>query len=132
MKKIFIIAAILLPAVLALKAQQDTRFPLRTPECEAQKGVEQMRRDLSLTDNQLDTVYRIHLKYALLRRQTTTRAEMIEQLNQMTEDFRRVLTPEQFTVFMNQTVRTPHRPVNSVRRIKQEDEEKDSAILVIP
>lgn len=126
MKKTLLTLLIALPFYLATKAQQDTRVPLRTPEYEAERVIEVMQRELNLTEAQIDTIYKIHLKYAVLRRETMTKEEFREQMKRMKAEIQRVLTPEQFEILNSQTVRNQNKAFNTTRQIRQEETRKDS------
>ena len=85
----------------------------RTPEDIAEKQTMMLRRELGLTDSvQLDTLYRMHLKYAKLRIVSNTRAEDLERLQAMTLELKNILTDEQYRQFMDHQVddrpRHPH------------------------
>ena len=68
-------------------------------------------RDLEIKDSlQIDTIYRIHLRYARLRQVSNTRAEHLERVQQMYNELRQVLTTEQYEQFMNQQLESPRRP----------------------
>ncbi len=86
--------------------------PQRTPEEIARKQNAMLSRELGLTDNaQLDTLYRMHLKYARLRAASNTRAEDLQRLQDMIKELQSILTPEQFDRFMNHEVQTrPRHP----------------------
>ena len=85
--------------------------PQRTPEEIARKQTEMLVRDLNIKDSmQIDTIFRIHLRYARLRQVSNTRAEHLERVQQMYTELRQVLTQEQYDRFMNQQLETPRRP----------------------
>ena len=85
--------------------------PRRTPEEVARKQTEMLVRDLEIRDSmQIDTIYRIHLRYARLRQVSNTRAEHLERVQQMYNELRQVLTTEQYEQFMNQQLESPRRP----------------------
>lgn len=97
-------------------AQEDVRRPIRTPEEEAMKQTEMLQRELMLTPQQQDTIYRIHLKYARLRQISNTRAEMIERMNTMTSEITNMLTPQQKKLFLGKQLDShPRRPQQVVR-----------------
>ena len=76
--------------------------PQRTAEEEARKQTGMMVRELSLTDSlQIDTLYRLHLKYARLRRQSNTRQEELNRLVLFTNELKDILTAEQYHRFMS-------------------------------
>ena len=80
-------------------AQQDTQ-PRRTPEEVAQKQTERLQRDLELTQEQRDTIYRIHLKYALMRKPDEDREIVAQRIQKMKSELVDMLTPEQKDLFM--------------------------------
>ena len=88
-------------------AQNEEFRPSRTPEEEAEKQTEMLYRELSLSEQQRDTVYKIHLKYAKLRQISNTRAEGLQRLNDMTKELLAVMTEEQQQAFLNKQV-GPH------------------------
>lgn len=85
-------------------AQNDVCRPSRTPEEEAQKQTQMLQRELSLTEQQCDTVYRIHLKYAIMRQVSNTRAESLERMNAMTAELLNIMTKAQKDAFLNKQV----------------------------
>lgn len=111
MKKIFF------PIILALfagslAAQEPTAARLqRTPEEEAQKQTERLVRELNIRDSvRIDTLYKMHLKYAVLRRTGLSRAQEMERMNAIVAELKRLLTPEEFDRFMNHPAEQPRRP----------------------
>ena len=94
MKQHILTIALLLSSLMVF-GQNDEFRPSRTPEEEALKQTEMLSRELSLSEQQRDTVYKIHLKYARLRQVSNTRAEGLERLNAMTKELLAVMTPEQ-------------------------------------
>lgn len=115
-KILTIVFALLTVCSFTAWAQQDYR-PCRTPEEEALKQTQMLQRELELTQQQVDTVYQIHLKYALLRQESNTRAEALERMNRMTEELLAVMTRAQQELFLNKQMghgsrtTTPVRPV---------------------
>ena len=102
-------------------AQEEHRRPIRTPEEEAMKQTEMLQRELSLTEQQYDTIYRIHLKYARLRQISNTRAEMLDRLNKMIAELINMLTPEQQLLFLGKQMdQAPRRPQQHVARMCQD------------
>ncbi len=76
--------------------------PRRTAEEEARKQTGMMVRELSLNDSvQIDTLYRLHLKYARLRRRSNTRQEELNRLVLFSDELKGILTPEQYNRFMS-------------------------------
>ena len=105
--KNILLTTLLLVSSFAAFAQNDEFRPSRTPEEEAMKQTEMLSRELTLSEQQRDTVYKIHLKYALLRQVSNTRAEGLERLNAMTKELLAVMTPEQQEAFLNKQIE-PH------------------------
>ena len=105
--KNILLTTLLLVSSFAAFAQNDEFRPSRTPEEEAMKQTEMLSRELTLSEQQRDTVYKIHLKYALLRQVSNTRAEGLERLNSMTKELLAVMTPEQQEAFLNKQIE-PH------------------------
>lgn len=117
MKRIFFILS-LLTLTLCGFAQEEARRPMRTPEEEAMKQTEMLQRELQLTEQQHDTIYRIHLKYARLRQVSNTRAEMIERMSTMTNEITNVLNPLQKKLFLGKQIDImPRRPQQHVVRM---------------
>ena len=67
----------------------------RTPADEAAKQTAMLERRLQLTEQQVDTVYKIHLFYANRRREMSERLEHRQLFEQMIHELKGVLTPEQ-------------------------------------
>ena len=109
------IVSIVLFALLAgcLMAQEpvDEFRPQRTPEEEALKQTTRLVRELGITDSvRIDTIYRMHLKYARFRQKGLTRAENMERMNAIYTELKALLTPEEFERFMNHPAEQPRRP----------------------
>lgn len=102
--------------------------PRRTAEEEARKQTGMMVRELGLTDSlQADTLYRLHLKYARLRRQSNTRQEELNRLVLFTEELKGILTPEQYNRFMSVQVDSlPRHRQPLFGRMPQRDNDKPS------
>ncbi|MBP5290788.1 MAG: hypothetical protein J6Y76_05165 [Paludibacteraceae bacterium] len=103
MKQHILTIALLLSSLMVF-GQNDEFRPSRTPEEEALKQTEMLSRELSLSEQQRDTVYRIHLKYAKLRQVSNTRAEGLARLNAMTQELLNIMTPEQREAFLNKQI----------------------------
>ena len=114
MRQVILIFAFSLVSILTFgQAPGPEGHPQRTPEDVARKQTEMLSRELSLTDSvQRDTLYRMHLKYAIERRQNNTRGAELDRLQRMTEELKGILTAEQFDRFINRPVddqpRRPH------------------------
>lgn len=111
-KRLFFFLACLFSAVL-LSAQdaQPQQRPQRTPEEEAMKQTMRLTRELGIKDSvRIDTIYRMHLKYARFRQKGLTRAENMERMNAIYKELKQLLTPEEFERFMNHPAEQPRRP----------------------
>lgn len=98
-------------------AQSNSIIQIRSAEEEAEKQTEMMQRELLLTQEQHDTIFRMNLKYAKARRISNTRGEMLERLNMMYNELKQILTEEQYHQFMNcQLNNGPKRPVSFIKR----------------
>ena len=106
MKNILLVLLLTVSSVVVM-AQNDDFRPSRTPEEEALKQTEMLSRELTLNEQQRDTVYKIHLKYARMRQISNTRAEGLERLNAMTKELLSIMTPEQREAFLNKQIE-PH------------------------
>ncbi len=95
----------------ALLAQVDGK-PERTPEQEATKQTEAMQRELGLTQEQAVQIHEINLKYAKERQETDTRAEAMERMLHKNEDYKRILTKEQYQHLQSKRVERRTRPLN--------------------
>ena len=85
--------------------------PQRTPEEEALKQTTRLARELDIKDSiRLDTLYRMHLKYAQFRQQGLTRAQNLERMQAIYAELQKLLTPEEFERFMNHPAEQPRRP----------------------
>ena len=85
--------------------------PHRTPEEEALTQTTRLVRELSITDSvRIDTIYKMHLKYARMRHLGLTRAENMQRLQDIYAELRLLLTAEEFERFMNHPVEQPRRP----------------------
>ncbi len=112
--KRFILFSILLAATLHSVAQPpepEECMPRRKPEEVARKQTEMLVRELSLTDSSLiDTLYRVHLRYARMRRENCNREDDMNRLCQLDEELKHILTAEQFEQFQNHRQQGPRRP----------------------
>ena len=106
MKNILLVLLLTVSSVVVM-AQNDDFRPSRTPEEEALKQTEMLSRELTLNEQQRDTVYKIHLKYARMRQISNTRAEGLARLNAMTKELLSIMTPEQREAFLNKQIE-PH------------------------
>ena len=110
LKKLFSIACATLVAGFMLAQEQQVR-PQRTPEEEASKQTERLVRELGIKDSvRIDTIYRMHLKYARIRQKGLTRAENMDRLQSIYNELKQLLTPDEFERFMNHPAEQPRRP----------------------
>lgn len=105
----------MLVALLAggMMAQEpvDGPRPQRTPEEEALKQTMRLVRELGIQDSvRIDTIYKMHLKYAIFRQKGLTRAENMERMQAIYAELKALLTPEEFERFMNHPAEQPRRP----------------------
>ena len=121
MKRIVVCLFIVCSAVMAGAQGVNEFHPQRTPEDIAMKQTGMLARELSITDSaQLDTLYRMHLKYANLRVISCTREENLERMQQITKELEGILTPEQFEQFMNRQIdHQPRHPHPTIQPIAQ-------------
>lgn len=110
LKKLFSIVCATLVAGLML-AQEQTVRPQRTPEEEASKQTERLVRELGIRDSvRIDTIYKMHLKYAQIRQKGLSRAENMERMQSIYNELKQLLTPDEFERFMNHPAEQPRRP----------------------
>lgn len=110
LKKLFSIVCATLVASFMLAQEQQVR-PQRTPEEEASKQTERLVRELGIKDSvRIDTIYRMHLKYARIRQKGLTRAENMERMQSIYNELKLLLTPDEFERFMNHPAEQPRRP----------------------
>ena len=92
-------------------AQEQTVRPQRTPEEEASKQTERLVRELGIRDSvRIDTIYKMHLKYAQIRQKGLSRAENMERMQSIYNELKLLLTPDEFERFMNHPAEQPRRP----------------------
>lgn len=85
--------------------------PQRTPMEEALKQTTRLVRELGIHDStRIDTLYKMHLKYARARQQGLTRAQNMERMQAITRELKNLLTQDEFERFMNHPVEQPRRP----------------------
>ena len=106
----FLLFALLAGSLSAQEPVGEPR-PQRTPEEEAIKQTTRLVRELGIRDSvRIDTIYKMHLKYARFRQKGLTRAENMERMQAIYAELKRLLTPEEFEQFMNHPVEQPRRP----------------------
>ena len=112
MKKLLITLSIaLLSGLMMAQEQVSEPRPQRTPQQEALKQTMRLVRELGITDSaRIDTLYRMHLKYALVRQQGLTRAQNLERMQAIHNELKNLLTPEEFERFMNHPAEQPRHP----------------------
>ena len=102
--------------ILPLAAQD--YHPQRTAADIARKQTEMLVRELDITDSVLrDTLFRMHLKYALKRQdESYTRADILKCMQLIQEELKSILSTEQYEAFMNRQLnhepRSPQTPCN--------------------
>ena len=85
--------------------------PQRTPEEEAVKQTTRLVRELGIRDSiRIDTIYRMHLKYARARQRGLTRAQNMERMQSIYNELNQLLTVDEFERFMNHPTEQPRRP----------------------
>lgn len=85
--------------------------PQRTPEEEALSQTTRLIRELGITDSlRIDTLYKMHLKYARFRQKGLSRAENMERMQAIYRELEKLLTPQEFEQFMNHPAEQPRRP----------------------
>ena len=97
--------------------------PQRTPEEEALSQTRRLVRELDIKDSvRIDTIYKMHLRYARYRQKGLSRAENMERMQAIYNELRVLLTPEEFERFMNHPAELPRRPrgTNAVTPAKSE------------
>lgn len=109
--RIICILFICMMGVCFASAQDHNVRRERTPEEEAAKQTERLIRELGIKDSiRIDTLYKMHLKYAKLRRQGLTRAENVKRMYAIYSELSVLLTSEELERFMNHPVEQPRRP----------------------
>ncbi len=113
--------ALLAGGLMAQEPVSEPR-PQRTPEEEALKQTTRLVRELGIRDSvRIDTIYRMHLKYAKFRQKGLTRAENMERMQAIYAELKNLLTKEEFDKFMNHPAEQPRRPrgANTLMQQKQ-------------
>lgn len=95
---------------IALVAQEPQRLQ-RTPQEEARTQTERLVRELGISDSvRVDTIYRMHLKYAKMRQVGLSRQENLDRMQAIYGELKQLLTPEEFERFMSHPAELPRRP----------------------
>ncbi len=109
--------------------------PKRTPEEEADKHTEMMKRDLQLTDAQMESIFQIYLNFAKNKQNVKSREEMIVLFKQLNESFKVVLTEEQYQLHIKHQQEVRNRRHNKhanegnpMRIIQSAQEEKQGQV----
>ena len=112
MKKLLsILSLALLSGLMMAQEPVSEPRPQRTPQEEALKQTMRLVRELGISDSvRIDTLYRMHLKYALVRQKGLTRAQNLERMQAIHNELKNLLTPEEFERFMNHPAELPRRP----------------------
>lgn len=106
---LFLFGALLSGVLMAQEPVEDR--PQRTPEEEAIKQTTRLVRELDIHDSvRIDTIYRMHLKYARARQNGLTRAQNMERMQSIYSELKVLLTEKEFDRFMNHPVEQPRRP----------------------
>lgn len=109
--RIICILFICMMGVCFASAQDHNVRRERTPEEEAAKQTERLIRELNIKDSaRIDTLYKMHLKYAIQRQKCLTRAENIQRMQAIYAELKVLLTTEELERFMNHPVEQPRRP----------------------
>lgn len=120
-KKLFsiLLAALLSGGMMAQEQSEQVRVQ-RTPEEEARKQTIRLVRELGIQDSvRIDTIYRMHLKYARFRQKGLSRAENMERMQAIYNELKHLLTEEEFDRFMNHPAEQPRHPRGApIRRDK--------------
>ena len=111
LKKLFSIACATLVAGVMMAQEPVSDRPHRTPQEEAMKQTMRLVRELGIRDSvRFDTIYRMHLKYAVERQQGLTRAQNLQRMQSIHDELKMLLTAEEFERFMNHPAEQPRRP----------------------
>lgn len=110
-KKVFSILFVALLTGFVWAQEPEAERPQRTPQEEAMKQTMRLFRELGIRDSvRFDTIYRMHLKYAIKRQQGLTRAQNMDRMVSIRDELKLLLTPEEFERFMNHPAEQPRRP----------------------
>ena len=99
MKRIILFLPIIFLSAALLAQTDEASKPQRTPEQVAEKQTMMLKHDLALTDQQVEQVYAVNLKYAQLGRpQNQQQAE--ERIKQKLTDLKVILSEQQYNLFV--------------------------------
>lgn len=134
MRNSILIILFLLASTAFAQEPPEEKLPPRTAEEEALKQTERLTRELDITDTLTrDTLYRLHLKYAVLRHKGLTRAENLQYMQQATEELKQILSPEQFDRFMNhRSTAHPRMPQPPMNRLSVPEDLPDTTRMLLP
>ena len=121
-KKLFFILSVALISGCLWAQEPAGDHPQRTPEEEALKQTTRLVRELGIHDSvRIDTIYRMHLKYAKYRQKGLSRAENMERMQAIYNELKQLLTKEELERFMNHPAEQPRRPrgANTLMRQRQ-------------
>lgn len=111
MRKYLLFIGFFFSVIVCAQESAEQFRPQRTPEEEALKQTLRLVRELDIKDSvRLDTIYKMHLKYARFRQKGLTRAENMERMNAIYAELKQLLTPEEFERFMNHPAEQPRHP----------------------
>ncbi len=118
MKRLLFFSILILSALHAVAQPPEPDYPQRKPEEIAKKQTEMLVRELSICDSaKIDTIYRLHLKYARMRMVSNTRAEDLSRLQQLYAELEEILSRQQYEQFMNHQMQGPRRPQTPLGRM---------------
>lgn len=102
-RKILVLFLLLVGATLYGQAVDSTAVtPQRNPEDIAEYQTFMLKKDLQLTDEQADAVYKVNLKYVQLGR-PQSRQQAEERMKQKLSDLKAILTEQQYALFVKKT-----------------------------
>lgn len=128
MKRFFFLSIIAGMSAVMMAQEPVGERPQRTPEVEATQQTTRLVRELGIKDSvRIDTIYRMHLKYARTRHQGMTRAENMQRLESIRDELKALLTPKEYERFMNHPIETPRRPHGASRMMPAMTAPSDSA-----
>ncbi len=112
MKRVFLLFSFIIPVCGMMWAQPQGHQHQRTAEECAMKQTQMMIRELSISDSlQYRTLFDMNLKYARLRENGCTRAQMMTNMLDRNNELKQILTAEQYDAYMNRQVQPgPHGP----------------------
>ncbi len=94
-------------ASMAQSADSLSEVPQRSPEDIAEYQTFMLQKDLQLTDEQVELVYQVNLKYVQLGR-PISRQQAEERMNRKLSDLKAILTEQQYNLFVKKTSEIKH------------------------